>query len=90
MPQSIRETWQGSPGRSAAATRRGELQVQVDDLRAEALSLERMAVGHRQTDLRNVGSYSQVMASVEADDMERKGLRLRRRAAEIERQMERT
>ncbi|MCZ0914105.1 hypothetical protein O0V02_17035 [Gordonia amicalis] len=80
----------GDPFDAPVARRRRELTAQVDELRVEALMLERRAVAARRTDLRSIGSYSQVMASVEADDMEKKALRLRRRAAEIERQMERT
>lgn len=80
----------GSPFDSPVTRRRREVAAQIDELRVEALMLERRAVAARRTDLRSIGSYSQVMASVEADDMEKKALRLRRRAAEIERQMERT
>ncbi|MDJ0454075.1 hypothetical protein [Gordonia amicalis] len=71
------------------ARRRREVTAQVDDLREQALALERQAVSWRQTTLRSVGSYAQVMASVEADDMEKKALRIRRRAAELEHDMER-
>ena len=79
----------GDPFDTSVDRRRREVTAQVDDLRDRALALERRAVSGRQTTLRSVGSYAQVMASVEADGMEKEALRMRRRAAELEHEMER-
>ncbi|WP_341257825.1 hypothetical protein [Gordonia malaquae] len=57
---------------------------QIDELRATALDLERQAVADRQPSLRTAGSYLQMLTEAEADDLERRALRLRRRAAELE------
>ncbi|GEE00393.1 hypothetical protein nbrc107696_08390 [Gordonia spumicola] len=57
---------------------------QIDALREQALELERQAVADRHPPLRTAGSYRQMLTEAEADDLERKALRLRRQAAELE------
>lgn len=57
---------------------------QIDGLRDDALDLERRAVASRQPDPRTAGTYPQMLIEAEADELERKALRLRRRAAELE------
>ncbi len=58
--------------------------ARIDELRDAALALEREAVARRQPDLRTAGRYQQMLEESEADDLERRALRLRRQAAELE------
>lgn len=56
----------------------------IDELRDAALDLERQAVADRRPDLRTAGTYPQMLIEAEADELERKALRMRRQAAELE------
>ena len=69
----------------ATSEQRNEALIhRIDELRDAALDLERQAVADRRPDLRTAGTYPQMLVEAEADELERKALRLRRQAAELE------
>lgn len=74
----------GSPFDSPVARRRREVAARVDDLRDRALDLERQAVADRSRTWSSMGTYEQMARETGADDLEKKALRLRRSAAELE------
>lgn len=74
----------GGVGPSPSERAMAERFDRIDRLREKALDLERQAVADRHPHLRTAGSYLQMLTEAEADDLERRALRLRRQAAELE------
>ncbi|WP_238403776.1 hypothetical protein [Gordonia desulfuricans] len=74
----------GSPFDSLVARRRREVTARVDELRDRALDLERQAVVDRVRTWSSMGTYEQMLRETGADDLEKKAMRLRRSAAELE------
>ena len=74
----------GEPFDTPVARRHREVTAQVDDLRHRALTLERQAVADRVRSWSSMGTYEQLLRETSSDDLEKKALRLRRSAAELE------